>query len=654
MSSTIEDLKNQRELSVTNTANAPKKSLALLQKLPPELLEAIFGMLGFQDGKVLYHVNKATKTLVKNKQFEWADGRRLDFLLMMDATQSMGAYLESAKLTLRNIIEKLRQHEKIQKINELDTLEGRKKYHLRTAWLEYRDIMDDVPVKLHPFIENSAKIEAYIANSVATGGSDYPENVSGALEHALQDLRWTTNRYCHAVKVIMLVLDAPPHGMGGTYEDDYPDQLPAPYENTDWIKIAHQMRKQNIIVHTVLCNERCEQLNLFGTTLANITGGKCVFMKNAGDLAEYIVANISADLELEEILAKKLKEIAPKMNENEQEKKKLTERLFQIISEDHSLMVPSSMARTVTHSGASDLARTSSISEARMTGLLQKPKLMSRSETEPMSEKWRPDFFEAPLTLRRSDPLSLTEPKDPSSEKDIPAIISEKEIPAITSKSTEDSLGLSSLTPSPICRTSTMGGSLIFSYRTPSSKRSAHSEVSMIDEPSSSSLTANILENGLPQSISPFPLLPLDSIFEEGEGDEEAADAPESTDLAFDETTDNLGEDLGLALLDDSSLPLLFSPLSTLVPVALVPSIHTTHNISDHMAAPLARSETAPAEVTPRTAAAVSHSDDSKSISSANSSLPPLQSIRRTLTEVISSEALHTRIASMIHQRRAI
>lgn len=71
----------------------------------------------------------------------------------------------------------------------------------------YRDEGDEYIVREYPFTTNIAAACAEIAKQSADGGGDTPEAVHTALESAINSHDWDED----SVKILFLVLDAPPH-----------------------------------------------------------------------------------------------------------------------------------------------------------------------------------------------------------------------------------------------------------------------------------------------------------------------------------------------------------------------------------------------------------------------------------------------------------
>ncbi len=116
-----------------------------------------------------------------------------DVLFMVDATGSMGDELEYLKTELLDVMERAGQ-----------ALPG---VSLRLSVNVYRDEGDEYVVRYFPFHEDPAQAMEDLSAQSADGGGDYPEAVDQALENAVAGHAWEEG----AVKLLFLVLDAPPH-----------------------------------------------------------------------------------------------------------------------------------------------------------------------------------------------------------------------------------------------------------------------------------------------------------------------------------------------------------------------------------------------------------------------------------------------------------
>lgn len=119
-------------------------------------------------------------------------GLSLDLMFVVDTTGSMSDELEYLKAELQGVVRAVAEQARVS---------------VRTSVNFYRDIGDDYVVRSFPFSDNIADSVKRIQAQQAGGGGDYPEAVDAALEDAISNHTWGQS----SVKLMFLVLDAPPH-----------------------------------------------------------------------------------------------------------------------------------------------------------------------------------------------------------------------------------------------------------------------------------------------------------------------------------------------------------------------------------------------------------------------------------------------------------
>jgi len=117
----------------------------------------------------------------------------LDLMFVIDTTGSMGDELEYLKKELGNVISTVSE--------ENDGLD------ISLSLNFYRDEGDEYVVRSNPFSKDIEASLKALDNEYSDGGGDYPEAVDAALNDALSGHDWRDG----SVKLLFLVLDAPPH-----------------------------------------------------------------------------------------------------------------------------------------------------------------------------------------------------------------------------------------------------------------------------------------------------------------------------------------------------------------------------------------------------------------------------------------------------------
>ena len=123
-----------------------------------------------------------------------------DVVFLQDTTGSQGPYIQSARKAIRDICDKIAASAEIPKDQ------------IRFGLIAFRDHppQDNTYVtKNFGFTSDVEVMQKNLSNLVAAGGGDGPEAQTAALAEAL-DMSWSEN----AVKIVILITDAPPHGLG--------------------------------------------------------------------------------------------------------------------------------------------------------------------------------------------------------------------------------------------------------------------------------------------------------------------------------------------------------------------------------------------------------------------------------------------------------
>lgn len=117
---------------------------------------------------------------------------KLDLMLVVDTTGSMGDEINYLQAELRSIIGAITARHR-----DLD---------IRIGFVFYRDLGDDYVTRTVDFDRDVGRVQGALARQDANGGGDYPEAMDQAMIRAVgQD--WRPD----AVKSLLLVADAPPH-----------------------------------------------------------------------------------------------------------------------------------------------------------------------------------------------------------------------------------------------------------------------------------------------------------------------------------------------------------------------------------------------------------------------------------------------------------
>ena len=126
--------------------------------------------------------------------------KKLDLALVVDVTGSMSDELRFLQAELDSIVASLAERHP-----ELD---------IRVGMTFYRDKGDAFVTRTYGFTDDMAKARDQLGKQFASGGGDYPEAMQDALVRAANQ-KWRPD----AIKTLLLVADAPPHGedVGATW-----------------------------------------------------------------------------------------------------------------------------------------------------------------------------------------------------------------------------------------------------------------------------------------------------------------------------------------------------------------------------------------------------------------------------------------------------
>lgn len=197
-------LSTQKRISVKGAPFSEVQLLAADGKLVTSAVSNCKGeaylFIGVQESykTVTMNINGAVESLDYHKSNSYNFGvqengvaTKLDLMFVIDTTGSMADELEYLKTEIGDVIGKIAEND----------------INVRTSINFYRDEGDDYVVKYHGFKENTAQVQALVAKERADGGGDFPEAVHTALDNAVNGHAWDKD----SVKVMFLVLDAPPH-----------------------------------------------------------------------------------------------------------------------------------------------------------------------------------------------------------------------------------------------------------------------------------------------------------------------------------------------------------------------------------------------------------------------------------------------------------
>jgi len=211
---------------------------------------------------------------------------KLDLVFCVDLTGSMSGFITVAKRQMAQV---------------LDAFAAKLHGGLRVAIVGYRDHCDgDKLVEVYPLDGNLARVAKAIDKLATSGGGDAPEAVYSGLETCLR-LDWATGSY----RIIVLVGDAPPHGVG------YPgDSFTADPTGLDLDDMANKLEAEGVFVHALAMRSNDAVLASSFKRLSISTGGSYHETSSAASMAivETIARGLLEDIELDTRLLARLRE----------------------------------------------------------------------------------------------------------------------------------------------------------------------------------------------------------------------------------------------------------------------------------------------------------------------------------------------------------
>ncbi|KAL5493024.1 hypothetical protein ACEPAI_4472 [Sanghuangporus weigelae] len=248
---------------------------------------------------------------------------KLDLLIILDVTASMGSYIESAK---KNIIEICSMLRASGRLKEGDGL--------RVSLLAYRDYPagDKYSVLIpHPFTEDLKVMKGYLTPLKAEGGHDYPEAFGTALEYAYDEIDdWRDE----ALKVIIVITDAAPHGINEK-GDSFPDGGPSGMNVRDPLELAKAMADMDFSIFVLACEptlgKTTEYAIDFYKAITTLTLGTYCSLTNSNLIAAVIIGLVLERLDLKRLSLQYREEIWRRIFEEGQS-------LDEVIGEVHRML----------------------------------------------------------------------------------------------------------------------------------------------------------------------------------------------------------------------------------------------------------------------------------------------------------------------------
>ncbi|KAI3379585.1 hypothetical protein SNEBB_002199, partial [Seison nebaliae] len=216
--------------------------------------------------------------------------KKCDFVFLLDCTSSMCGSIRTAKQKIRDIVEDIVHDEDCE---------------LNVALISFRDHPPQdrsYITKVFDFTDDIEKMKKNVGSCSASGGGDGPEASTAAMGDCL-NLSWRDD----AIKIAVLITDAPPHGVEGNCGDGFPKGDPS---GLDPVQLATEFAAKSIslyVAHTVAAIGSKE--SMFYQAISYITGGQFVPLHDARLLAELIIGGMKEEIDINDHLEEVEKEV---------------------------------------------------------------------------------------------------------------------------------------------------------------------------------------------------------------------------------------------------------------------------------------------------------------------------------------------------------
>ncbi len=195
----------------------------------------------------------------------------VDLAFVVDTTGSMGALIAEAR---RHMVDMVRQ------------LAVSADIGLQLGIVEYRDHPPQAKTvyRVSPFTANLEQVQQTIESLQVDEGGDLPEAVLDGIVAACRELSWRP----HALRLLILVGDAPPHGVG-TAGDAFPAGCPC---GETIASVTRQAEEKRITIHALGLTP---SVTSSFQELSALTGGRFFLSQEANKALEHIADLLKAE-----------------------------------------------------------------------------------------------------------------------------------------------------------------------------------------------------------------------------------------------------------------------------------------------------------------------------------------------------------------------
>jgi hypothetical protein len=218
---------------------------------------------------------------------------RHQLVFLMDATGSMGPYIEGTKKEIVKFIDTIKQN----CLNDMKTLPDYKENNVylefQVAVVAYRDFCDNIHYETIDFTTDIKSIENWLAKIEAFGGGDQPEDIQGAFINCFfgvsdksPKLSWETSGDI-AGRSIILMTDAPAHGDNFiNCGEELHNYNPLKTYMDEWNLIFDELQRLGI---KLIFTKLTDVTHATSNTLKKLSDKKCDFVEM--DISQSVASN---------------------------------------------------------------------------------------------------------------------------------------------------------------------------------------------------------------------------------------------------------------------------------------------------------------------------------------------------------------------------
>jgi Mg-chelatase subunit ChlD len=239
-------------------------------------------------------ISRANSSIEPNPNMNEKEKQRIiELVFVVDCTGSMQPYINSAKDHIQEISVRVKAECGTDKV--------------RIAIVGYRDHPPQERswlIKQSGFSTDTQDLVTFLRNLSANGGGDGPEALEAGLK-AAKEQNWSRD----ATKIVVVITDAPPHGLGEA-GDGFPQGAPT---GVDPIQVVHDMAEAGIVIYSVGCTPALDFYKYgksFLSAIATMTNGRAISLESASDLATVIVAAAIEGYEEDDLTADVSRQVA--------------------------------------------------------------------------------------------------------------------------------------------------------------------------------------------------------------------------------------------------------------------------------------------------------------------------------------------------------